>query len=33
MGDQSRLIIKERATLQNMVDSFEKAIICARDMK
>jgi glycosyltransferase involved in cell wall biosynthesis len=33
MGEQSRQIIMERATLQNMVDNFEKAIIYARDLK
>jgi glycosyltransferase involved in cell wall biosynthesis len=33
MGDQSRQIVKERATLQNMVDNFEKAIIYSGDMK
>jgi glycosyltransferase involved in cell wall biosynthesis len=33
MGEQSRQIVKERATLQNMVDSFQKAIIHTRDME
>lgn len=33
MGQQSRQIVRERATLQNMVDSFEKAIIYTRDFK
>lgn len=33
MGEQSRQMVKERATLQNMVDNFEKAIIFTRDFK
>jgi glycosyltransferase involved in cell wall biosynthesis len=33
MGEQSRQMVKERATLQNMVDGFEKAIIYTRELK